>query len=142
MSINFSNLSCIENFSITLKLTEALSDLNSTNYLILGNLNSRILGAVSIPFAALTDAVIHVSLSCGKMITGLVASPYNIVALRFFPKKSMPRDLEFSSAFIHLVRVVECIFTAAILPLACLINPSRTYGFMYHRHHLENRSLA
>jgi len=135
MSINNSakNLTPLENFSLTAPLTAALHLLNhSEKHTVFGPVAARIGGAVSIPFVAIADTFIHAGLTVGKTLTGVFVSPYNcIAACTSLPKA--PRDLELSSAMIHLMRTVESVFTVAIFPVVCLFNPDRAWQMMEHR---------
>ncbi|WP_068470472.1 hypothetical protein [Candidatus Protochlamydia phocaeensis] len=139
MYINSAQLSPLENFSSTAYATKPLSDLNQSGFLLLGAVSARVLSCVVIPLTAIVDSTIHMSCFAGKMCTGVVITPYNTIAGRIAPNWKAPRDLEISSAFIHLMRMVECVFTAAILPFVCLINPDRAYDFMSHRYGLHEK---
>lgn len=129
-----SHLSSIENLSCTLKLTELIASVNQSNYLFIGTTIARISGAVAIPFSSLLDATAHTALCGGKIVTGILISPYNSVAMVFFPNWSAPKDLELSSAFIHLICTIECIVAAALLPFVCLVNPKKAHEFMNSRY--------
>ncbi|WP_068469520.1 hypothetical protein [Candidatus Protochlamydia phocaeensis] len=134
MSISSINLSPLENFSCTLKMTEVFASLNQSNYLVLGKMGSRVAGVVILPLASLADAFIHVSLCGVKIVTGTLVSPYNFFASKFFPTYTVSREWELSSMLIHLARVVECVFTTVIVPFICLFDPARAYQFMSHRY--------
>ncbi|WP_068470474.1 hypothetical protein [Candidatus Protochlamydia phocaeensis] len=135
MNIPSYQLSSIENFSCTAHVTKPLSNLNQSGGLLI----SRILSCAIVPLTAIADGAIHMSLFVLKGTTGAFFTPYNLVMVKISPKWTVPRDLELSSAFIHLMRVVECLFTAAILPFICLINPTRAYDFMSHRYGLHEK---
>ncbi|CUI17348.1 hypothetical protein PNK_1741 [Candidatus Protochlamydia naegleriophila] len=128
------HLSSLENFSCTLKVTEWLASVNQRNYLYAGSIVARVSGAVSIPFSSLIDASVHTALCGGKIVTGILIFPYNSVAVVCFPQWAASKDLELSSAFIHLICVIECVVTGALLPFVCLITPGRAHEFMNSRY--------
>lgn len=131
---NFSNLSRLENLSFTSKLTESLATLNQSKGLIVGELATRVGGFISIPFSGLADTVVHAGLTLGKMVTGSFVTPYNLTIAKIKPEWKINQEFELSSALIHLVRVVESVFTTVILPFICLLNPNRAHDFMNHRY--------
>lgn len=96
-------------------------------------LRDRIAAAAILSLAAFADAMIHAGLAGMKMTTGLVVSPYNAVALTFFPHKAISRDLELSSALIHAFHFMENIFVSAVAPFICLLRPERTLEFVSQR---------
>lgn len=125
-----------ENYSITANVTKAMAQLNQpeeAKYLILTAPTSRIVGAVVIPFAALGDAFAHLTSAAGKIVTGIIISPYNTLAVVFFPDSAAAIDYEFSSALVHLIRTIQSLFDGVTLPFICLLNPARAHQYMQHR---------
>ncbi|MBA2369281.1 MAG: hypothetical protein H0V82_09700 [Candidatus Protochlamydia sp.] len=133
MTSNLNNNIGNDNFNLTLQFTQKIEKWNQSDYAILGPISARIAGVVCTPFIALSEASIHAVLIIGKAMTGLFVSPYNCLAMAFFPEFSIRSNLEFSSSLIHLMLAIESVFTAAILPLVCLMNPSRANAWMESR---------
>lgn len=126
-----SHCTCTERLDWTAQFTQKLEEMNQSY--TLGAVSSRIAGFVCIPFVSLAEAVAHASLTVGKTCTGLVVSPWNCLANTCFPEKSLPQNLEFSSALIHLILAIECIVNAVLLPFVCLLYPSRADAWMNPR---------
>jgi hypothetical protein len=125
-----SHFICTERLDWTAKFTQKVEETNRSSDSIFETISIRIAGCVLIPFISVAEAFVHIGATVGKTCTGIVASPYNCIADTFFPKYSMPEYLEFSSALVHLNLAINCIFTAAILPFICLLNPSRADAFI------------
>ncbi|MBA3604283.1 MAG: hypothetical protein H0W50_11765 [Parachlamydiaceae bacterium] len=124
---------CTERLNWTAQFTKTMEEINHSSHTILGPVSSRIAGFVVIPIASLIEAFAHAFLAGGKTLTGFVVSPYNCIANACFPKYSLSQNLEFSSALIHLILAIESIFTAALLPFACLLNPARADAWINSR---------
>ncbi|MBA3238779.1 MAG: hypothetical protein H0T62_10605 [Parachlamydiaceae bacterium] len=124
------NYTCTETLNWTAKFTQKLEEINQSSYTVIGPITARITGFVSIPFVSLAEALAHVFLASGKGLTGILVSPYNCLANTCFPDYSLPKELELSSALVHVILIVESIFTAALLPFVCLLNPSRADAWM------------
>lgn len=122
-----------ENFSLTRDLTDGLSQINNSRYAIAGPICSRVLAFCTVPFVSLTDAAIHTGLCGGKALTGVFVTPYNCLAKAFYPQYAAPEGLELSSALIHLMRVVENVFNAAVLTVLCVLFPDRAHAWMNER---------
>jgi serine/threonine protein phosphatase PrpC len=109
-----------ENFSLTAQLTRKLDQVNQT-----APITSRVLGVAAIPFASLADALTHGTLASLKAVTGVFVSPYNCLALLFFPSYAVMLNLRLSDSLVHLMRVVECLFTGTLLPFLHLLDPAK-----------------
>lgn len=109
-----------ENFSLTAQVTRKLERLNLSS-----PLTSRVIGVAAIPFASLADVLTHGSLACLKAATGIFVSPYNCLALLFFPSYAIRLNLSLSDSLVHLMRMIECLFTGALLPFLHLLDPEK-----------------
>ncbi|MBA2369459.1 MAG: hypothetical protein H0V82_10615 [Candidatus Protochlamydia sp.] len=128
------NLTPIEQFGFTPPVTHKMCEWNhSADNPLIGAMASRIVGFILIAFSELVDACAHLGIAFFKGVIGVFVSPYNSIALIFFPEKRFSADYELSSAFIHLWRVVECLFGAAIFPFICLLNPDAAFRCMGYR---------
>jgi hypothetical protein len=130
--INGHQLTDLERFSLTAHLNYQLGKLDQIDYLLIGKCASRIIGFVTIPFTALADSCAHLTLGSGKLCTGLIVSPYNFLVESSRPDYKIAKDFEISSAFIHLVRVIESLVFTVLLPFICLLNPARAEGLTHH----------
>ncbi len=125
-----------ENYSITAGVTKTLAELNQpkeAKYLIITAPTARIAGVVLIPLAAIGDAFAHLTSATGKILTGVIVSPYNSLAVVFFPDGAISIDYELSSALVHVIRVIQSLFDGVVLPFICLLNPARAHQYMQHR---------
>ncbi|MCE2982511.1 MAG: hypothetical protein LW832_02980, partial [Parachlamydia sp.] len=118
-------LTSCEDFSLTKKITEQLCNINHSRYSISGPLCSRCLASLIIPLTSLSDAAFHSILFLGKGTMGTLISPYNCLAMLFSPKFQAPKELEFSSALIHLMRVVDSLFNTIFLTALAILDPDR-----------------
>ncbi len=127
------NLTVLENFSLTAEVAKSMAQLNEAKYPILAVPSSRIIGLTILPLAGIADAFAHLSLGAGKLATGIIVSPYNTLAVTFFPSYAIAADFELSSALVHLIRVIQSLFDAVTLPFICLLNPARAHKMTSHR---------
>ncbi|MBA3236800.1 MAG: hypothetical protein H0T62_00420 [Parachlamydiaceae bacterium] len=136
-----SHFICTERLDWTAHFMQQVEETNRSSDSIFESVSTRVAGSVGILFVSLGEAAAHALLTVGKTLTGIVVSPYNCLADTCFPERSAPQDLELSSALIHLISTIECIFTATILPFVCLMNPSRADAWINSRtahHQVEN----
>ncbi|MCE2982983.1 MAG: hypothetical protein LW832_05400 [Parachlamydia sp.] len=127
-------LTDFERFTLTEPFLRSFSAFNNSSYAISGTLLSRIGGVAALPFVSLAEGFLHGTIFLGKSAIGLPFSVYNFYASSFRSKNDRVRvDLEFSSAFIHLIRTVESLFHAALLPILCAINPDKAHAFVNAR---------
>lgn len=119
----------LERFSCTSELLEKTQKWeNDPKHTTLGPLGARTVGVIATPFTSIIDAIVHSILCVGKATTGVFFSFYNkCIATHLNPKYRAPRDLELSSALIHLSRVVDNLARAVILPVLMLLDPTRAY---------------
>ncbi|MFQ5729966.1 MAG: hypothetical protein ACE5GN_06365 [Waddliaceae bacterium] len=124
-----SELSKLEKGGVTCELTAKLHLWNhSKKHPTLGALGARVVGFISTPVTSAVDTVAHGLFFVGKTVTGVFVSPYNFMARKIQTKYEAPKDLEISSALVHLSRAVGSLFNVALLPFVMLMNPSRGYA--------------
>ncbi|WP_042281421.1 hypothetical protein [Candidatus Protochlamydia sp. R18] len=131
-----SPLTSFENFSLTAQTTAYLYSLNQESYL--KAFGAKLASPVAIISASAVDVIVHATGFASKLILGGLTLPWNFVVTPFSASLSTSRSSGLASSLIHLNRLVESIFTAAILPFIYLINAESAYQFVRSR--LENLS--
>ncbi len=132
-----------KSYLLTEKLVKGLNQMNTAQGKVkkpLGKVSARLIGLVSIPFAALGDAAIHTAVASVKTLTGLVVSPGVFIGKVINPKyKPGPavQNWQLSAAGARLACAVECVAAAALLPLICLISPSHVHQFITSRNQVQ-----
>jgi hypothetical protein len=137
MPIDNNLITSLESLNQSAYFTQKCDDLNQSSY-ILGPITARVMGVVVIPFSALADVFSHGSLALLKGGIGLILLPYNCVAMAFFPEHSLPKDLELSSAMVHLMRTIDSLSIGVFLPFLVLLNPTKANQFLQTRLHPTN----
>ncbi|WP_075883492.1 hypothetical protein [Candidatus Protochlamydia sp. W-9] len=131
-----SPLTSFENFNLTAQTTTYLYSLNQESYL--KAFGAKLVSPVAIISASAVDVIVHATGFASKFILGGLTLPWNFVVTPFSASLSTSRSSGLASSLIHLNRLVESIFTAAILPFIYLINAESAYQFVRSR--LENLS--
>lgn len=128
MTKNLPALTSLQTVSLTAELTKELYAWTKYEKSpALGKFGAKTVGFIATPLTALIDAVVHAFLFTGIAITGLFVSAYNFIVKYINPKYKAPSDLEISAALVHLTRVVDWTFRAAILPWIMLLAPGKGY---------------
>jgi Protein kinase domain len=115
MNFNSFKLTDLENFSLSY---EVIKQINKNPKI--GQVEKRIIGLVGIFFTQLADTLGHLTLACGKGLTGVLTVSLYVVT---FGHTTVSREFNVLSALIHIARTIESLFSAIILPFVCLINP-------------------
>lgn len=117
-----SDLTVIQSLSLTSDILEELDQWNCQSDSSFIGISSRTLAFFTTSFTELSDAILHAGLSVINLAAGVFVSPYNFVAKWVAPNYAAPHDLEISSAFIHLIRTVEHLFFAIVLPFVAFVS--------------------
>lgn len=145
-SITPSQFTPLESFSLTAKCTRKMMEWNhSTTYPRLLPIIAKIVGCVAVFFALLADMIIHATLTLAKALVVLPVQPFKLCFSR-----EIPRDLDISSLFAHLMFSIDKGAKVFTLPVITFFDPDRAYrasqsnGFAIieiHRFIKKERSL-